>query len=150
MVEIIVIIVVVTIVLLSFYNKKIDKKINYVPVEELNVKDKEFIDLINQHRNSLGLSTLKVSSLLCELAEEKVQYMIENNAISHDRVTEFGERSKAVLFAEIVAKNYRKPLSLLNGYLGSTRHKAILEKPSHTWIGSATFDNYNCVFFATY
>jgi uncharacterized protein YkwD len=152
MIEAIVIVAVIGIVFLCFYNKKIKEKIIYTPIEETGlVSDKELIDLINEHRKSIGLDALKVSSLLCELAEEKAQYMSDNNEASHDYINEYGERAMAIRFAEIVAENYITPKSTLTAYLNSKKgHKEKIETPTFNWVGSATINRFNCVFFATY
>ena len=108
----------------------------YSPIES------EILDLINEHRNDLGLSTLKPLNIVSSTAISHTEYMIQAGHISHDG---FSERSKnlmdkanAKLVGENVAYGYSSAQGVVNGWLNSEAHKAVIENPKYTHFGIST------------
>jgi len=126
--------------------------IKYIPVEKtnLNPEEAQLVYLINHHRDSLGLSTLKVEVLTSQLAATHVSYMISVDSMTHYGFTQRYYDSQAKTFGEILAQGYISSESILAGYLGSPRHKIIIENPNYTWIGVSYEERFNCCLFSSY
>lgn len=124
----------------------------YVPNEVvvLTVDDSILFSLINDYRVNNNLSRLKLESLATKLASEHVDYMILENNISHDYFVDRYNRSNAERMGEIVASNYLTPTSILNAYLGSPKHKKVIDNPNFTHIGLSTRERFNCCIFTSY
>lgn len=101
----------------------------------------EILNLINTHRATLGLSALVLDNQYASaFAVKHTQYMIEKEQISHDN---FGYRSEGIKYhdnAEVVGENvaygYDTAESVMNAWLNSPGHKAIIEGDyTHTGFG---------------
>ena len=94
----------------------------------------EILTLVNEHRSSLGLQYASA------FAVDHTTYMIEKEAINHDN---FGYRSEGIKFhdnAQVVGENvaygYDTAESVVNAWLNSPGHKAIIEGNfTHTGFG---------------
>ncbi len=104
----------------------------------------KILSLINEHRNSMGLSGLKLDTdYVSALAVEHTQYMISKGNISHDN---FNYRSSVVKHfdnakkvSENVALGYDTAEKVVFAWLQSPGHKAIIEGDfSHTGFGVLT------------
>lgn len=96
-----------------------------------NAAELELMDLINEHREHIGLNALQPVEHVSFKSEEHNEYMIAKNAINHDF---FDERSQnivevlgAIKVSENVAYNYTTANSVLQAWLGSAGHKANIE-----------------------
>jgi len=91
----------------------------------------DLLDLVNQHRSSIGLNPLENSSVSYKYAEEHNDYMIAKNTLSHDnfedRATKIAEETNAVSISENVARYYTTAEKTLEGWLNSSSHKAAME-----------------------
>ncbi|KFF10434.1 CAP domain-containing protein [Flavobacterium hydatis] len=94
---------------------------NYTPIEL------ETMDLINKYRVSKGLNALGKINYLSVKAEEHTNYMMANNAVSHDN---FADRLKDIVrtlgvikVSENIAYNYNTPQEALDAWLNSPEHK---------------------------
>lgn len=99
--------------------------------------EKDVLDLVNEHRVSIGISTLVLSPSSYKYAKEHNDYMISENKLSHDnfndRASEIAAETNATEIAENVARFYVTPKTVVDGWLKSTSHKETLEKPfTHT------------------
>lgn len=157
MTALIVVLFVIAFVLLCFYNKKIKDKIVNSPVEQTElikdnelIKHNELIKIINNNRFMLESSQLKVSSLFSEIGEEKAKYKANTNEISDNYFTTYEENAIAIRFEGLFAKNYSTPTSFFRAYLKNKTYKQNIENKNFNWVGSATVNNFNCIFFATY
>ncbi|MCZ4318306.1 CAP domain-containing protein [Aequorivita viscosa] len=101
----------------------------------------EILRLVNDHRTSIGLSTLKIDSQYASaFAVDHTDYMIEKEKINHDN---FGYRSEGIKFhdnAKVVGENvaygYDTAEDVVNAWLKSPGHKAIIEgNYTHTGFG---------------
>jgi uncharacterized protein YkwD len=101
----------------------------------------EILSLVNDHRASLGLSILKIDNQYASaFAVDHTEYMIEKEQINHDN---FGYRSEGIKYhdnAEVVGENvaygYDTAEAVVNAWLNSPGHKAIIEgNYTHTGFG---------------
>lgn len=112
--------------------------------------------LINDYRESIGLSRLKYSDNLTNSAYHKCSYLAENNLFQHNYSDEawymhFDGRKWGTV-GEILGRanseNFYGTV-LLDAWLNSPRHKAEIEKPIYTHFGMAKVDNLTCVHFGS-
>lgn len=117
-------------------NKVEETIINYSEIES------EILDLINNHRTSIGLSTLSNSNIVSSVAEDHTNYMIKKGEVNHDnfqsRVKVLKEQEKAISVGENIAYGYRSAEGVVNGWLKSKEHKEIIETPDFTHFGIST------------
>lgn len=105
----------------------------------------EILDLVNAHRQNLGLKTLKSLDIVSSVAEGHTNYMIETGQISHDN---FAERSEALIknahakaVGENVAYGYGSAEAVVNGWLNSEGHRKVIESTKYTHFGISTESN---------
>ena len=91
----------------------------------------QILELINNHRLSMGLNALADMSLVKSVAFSHTDYMVVNNEVSH---TNFYKRSDylkanagATRVTENVAYGYSSAESVVNAWLKSESHRANLE-----------------------
>ncbi|MDH5413676.1 MAG: CAP domain-containing protein [Flavobacteriaceae bacterium] len=111
----------------------------------------EILKLVNEHRETLGLSSLKRNNTADELCNDHTQYMIYQGKISHDyfenRWTVLREVENARSAGENVASGYQDAKSVMNAWLNSTGHKENIEG-NFTHIGiAAKKDSQNRYYF---
>lgn len=99
----------------------------------------ETVRLTNEERAKYGLAELKISSDLCEIAQDHAEDMYENNIFSHtfsngdtieDRVK--GEYS---CLGENIAKGYTSAEAVVEGWMNSEGHRANILNEAFTEIG---------------
>jgi uncharacterized protein YkwD len=117
----------------------VNKNVTYSKIEN------DILDLVNVHRTSLGLTTLTKLNVVSGVADGHTEYMIETGKISHDnfdeRAQELMDKAGAKSVAENVAYGYTTAESVVNGWLNSPEHKAIIENPNFTHFGISTEAN---------
>lgn len=102
-------------------------------VTEYNYNDNELrlVQLINDYRQSLGLTRLEVINHISYKSEGHNEYMIEKQAMSHDYFQERSTNLIQVLGAERVAENvaynYNTPESAFAAWKNSPGHRANIE-----------------------
>ncbi|MCK0161360.1 CAP domain-containing protein [Allomuricauda sp. F6463D] len=93
--------------------------------------EEDLLDLVNGHRNSIGLNPLTKSTPVYKYAEEHNNYMISQNTLSHDnfdsRASKIAEETDALSVSENVARYYTSAAKTLEGWTESTSHKAAME-----------------------
>ena len=91
----------------------------------------EIFGLINAHRKSVDLPALDDLEVVYQKAEEHTEYMIINDEVSHDlfyeREAYLKSNAGAVSVAENVAFAFSTAQGVVNGWLDSSAHKAIIE-----------------------
>ncbi len=116
--------------------KLIDIKISYSPLEL------EIANLIQVHRDSLGLSPLGILNTVSGVAKGHTTYMIEAGRISHDnfeqRVFTLINYIGAKSVGENVAYGYITAEAAVNGWLNNEEHRKIIENPNFTHFGIST------------
>lgn len=101
----------------------------YVP--QTKVIEIEILELINDHRISLGLNVLNNMSTIKAEAFGHTDYMVVNNVVSHDnfyqRKQNLVKKVGATRVGENVAYAYSSAESVVNAWLNSAGHKEVIE-----------------------
>ena len=112
----------------------------------------EILVLINEHRTSLGLSSIERDQQYASAyAVKHTNYMIGMNRINHDN---FGERSEAlkqkgaIRVGENVANGYATAEDVVFAWLHSPTHKHVIEG-NYTHSGFGVIPNENGTYFFT-
>lgn len=104
-----------------------NEKVSVDPV----AMEEALLDLINEHRLSIGLNTLENSATSYKYAEEHNDYMISKNTLSHDnfdeRAQKISNEISAVLISENVARFYISAEATMQAWLQSETHRTALE-----------------------
>ncbi len=119
-----------------------DKQV--VTTYNYNETESKLVMLVNDYRESLGLSTLEVVNHISYKSEEHNYYMIENNVFNHDYFQQRSDNLIRVLGAERVgeniAYNYLTAESAFAAWLNSPAHKANIEG-DYTHLGISVTTN---------
>lgn len=117
-------------------NEVVLEKNSYSPLET------EILNLINNHRKTLNLSTLNTLNFVSGVANGHTNYMISKGEANHDN---FSQRSQTLIttinaknVGENVAFGYNSAQGVVNGWLNSSSHKSIIENPAFTHFGIST------------
>ena len=115
------------------------KKQNYSAIEL------EILDLVNLHRNSIGLNSLNKCDITSFVSLSHTDYMIEKNEINHDnfgvRFEKLKKDANAKTVGENVAYGYNSAKSVVNGWLNSESHRALIENENFTHFGISVENN---------
>ena len=91
----------------------------------------EILDLINDHRLSLGLNPLIDMPVVKSVAYSHTDYMVDNNVVSHDnffaRSNYLKSNAGAKKVSENVAYGYSSAESVVKAWIRSEGHKANIE-----------------------
>ncbi|WP_299602644.1 CAP domain-containing protein [uncultured Aquimarina sp.] len=120
-------------------------------VNELNIAD-AILTLVNQHRQSQGLSPLSKNNTAEQLAIDHTRYMISVEQINHDdfaqRSDALNDQENATASAENVARFYQNAQSVVDGWLNSSGHKDNIEG-NYTYTGIAAIKDENGRYYYT-
>jgi len=112
----------------------------------------EILVLINEHRVSVGLSTIqKDQQYASAYAVDHTNYMIDVNGINHDNFNIRSEALKgrgAIRVGENVANGYTTAEAVVHAWLNSSSHKAIIEG-NYTHSGFGVIPNDNGTYYFT-
>jgi len=126
--------------------------LNVVFPADASVADQILI-LVNQHRQSIGLSTLIANDTAAELAAEHNIYMIQQNAISHDnfktRSSALQDQLNARRVGENVARFQRSAQDVVTAWLNSPGHRENIEG-NYSKSGIAATKDSNGKFYYTH
>ena len=118
----------------------VEKVINY----SYNSFELETMNLINDHRASLGLKRLERINHMSYKSEEHDNYMIANNVVNHNDFVARSENIMKTLGAksvgENIAYNYSTPKAVLDAWLASPGHRENIEG-NFTHFGIAIKEN---------
>ena len=128
-----------------------NQKIN-IPTSDQNVLtyEKQVVDLVNKERTQRGLKALEQDWELSRVARYKSQDMKDNNYFSHTSPTygspfqmmkSFGITYKTA--GENIARGYKTPEAVVNGWMNSSGHRANILSSSYTRIGVGYVQNGN-------
>ena len=110
-----------------------------------SVIEYEILDLVNDHRTSLGLAPLITLNIISGIADGHTNYMIEVGSVNHDnfnlRAQNLITSAGAKTVGENVAYGYSSAQGVVNGWLNSPSHKNIIENPNYTHFGISTETN---------
>lgn len=91
----------------------------------------QILELINDHRLSLGLNTLSDMTVVKSVAFSHTDYMVINNEVSHANFYVRSDYLKANAGASRVSENvaygYSSAQSVVNAWLKSDAHRAVIE-----------------------
>ncbi|PID70855.1 MAG: hypothetical protein CR985_02570 [Flavobacteriales bacterium] len=113
--------------------------------------EEEIHQLINNHRESMGLQPLKNNATAYKLAKDHNTYMINAQIISHDnfnkRITHLQNNENAIFIGENVAANFNTAEEVVAAWLDSPGHRKNIEEDfTHTGI-AASKDNAGHYYF---
>jgi uncharacterized protein YkwD len=123
-----------------------DAPLNYTPMEY------EILTLVNQHRESLGLSILEILNYISIEAIDHNNYMIDKGEASHDnfpiRCKSLIDNIEAQKVGENVAYGYSNAKSVVSAWMHSEGHRHNIENEEYTHFGiSAMVDNEGKMYF---
>lgn len=106
------------------------------------MKPKNYLSLVNQHRQELGLNPFKYSLIIEEVAETHTQNMASGDVrFGHDGFKSRCARLRVELGAsgcgEIVARGQKDEEAVLKAWLNSNSHRKSIEKPDYNYTGYA-------------
>lgn len=115
----------------------------------------QLLQLHNNHRLTLGLSTLSLNQALGNAAQKHSNWMLTNNNMNHfengkgpgDRIT--AEGYKWAAYGENIASGYATPQAVFQGWLKSSGHRANIENPRYRDIGFGIAGKYWTTDFAS-
>lgn len=91
----------------------------------------EILNLINDHRLSLGLNALNDMNIVKSVAYSHTDYMVDNDVVSHDNFYTRSNYLKSNIGAKKVSENvaygYGTAQGVVNAWIKSESHKANLE-----------------------
>ena len=91
----------------------------------------EILELINEHRISIGLSPLNSLKIVKSVAFTHTDYMVEVNSVNHDnfyqRKISLEQNANAKAVSENVAYAYSTAQSVVNAWLNSESHRETIE-----------------------
>ncbi len=106
-----------------------DKQV--VTTYNYNETESKLVTLINDYRQSKGLTPLTVINHVSYKSQEHNFYMIDNNVVNHDYFQQRSDNLVRVLGAERVgenvAYNYQTAESAMSAWINSPSHKANIE-----------------------
>jgi uncharacterized protein YkwD len=113
----------------------IDDKADAIELSLTNLQAKtievEILELLNNHRLSLGLNALADMNMVKSVAYSHTDYMVDNNVVSHDNFFKRSDYLKSNAGAKIVTENvaygYTSAQSVVKAWLKSEGHKANIE-----------------------
>lgn len=93
--------------------------------------EKELLEIINNHRVSIGHEAFEYSSVAYKYASEHTDYMISKGNINHDnfsaRASNVSAEVDAVEVSENVAKSYKTAQIAFDYWLQSSNHRESIE-----------------------
>lgn len=104
--------------------------------------ENQVLNLVNKERAAAGLAPLKYNSKLAEVAKAKAADLRDKNYFSHtsptygspfDMMKSFGINYSSA--GENIAKGYKTPAAVMDGWMNSPGHKANILNSSFTEIG---------------
>ncbi|MEQ3665463.1 MULTISPECIES: CAP domain-containing protein [unclassified Olleya] len=111
----------------------------------------EILELINQHRISLGLNTLDNLNIIKGQAFSHTDYMVNINEVNHDnfysRKNYLVNNANALKVSENVAYGFSSASSVVNAWLNSDGHKRTIEGDFTDFDISAELDENNKWYF---
>ncbi len=124
-----------TITLTSCSTDSLDETADYnveaLVIPEAKPIEIEILELINQHRISIGLNVLVSHQLIKGQAFSHTDYMTDINEVNHDhffnRKSFLVDNAAAVKVSENVAYGFSSAASVVNAWLNSEGHRGNIE-----------------------
>lgn len=131
----------------------IEPKFDYLPIEktDLNKQESELLQLINDHRKSIGLSELTAEVLASQVCREAIIEDLKTaESPSHYKWEQRKLACQAFDAKEIIAPNMNEPRSVFSGYLRSRDHRSVIESKTVTHIGLSYINRINYCILTQY
>lgn len=131
----------------------VEPKFTYQPIvkTDLNPKETELLNLINAHRDFLGLSALIPEVLACQVCREAIiEDLKSGEKPSHYQWEQRKLACQDANAKEIISPNMIEPRSVLAGYLRSNDHRDVVESKDSTHIGISFIDKINYCILTKY
>ncbi len=110
-----------------------------------STREAAILQLVNDYRDSLGMSVLRTTTLSQKQALDHTNYMVDKRLMSHDNFFKRSDYLKykgAKYVSENVGKGYRTAQGVVRGWLNSPKHKKAIESnATHTSIASIQDEN---------
>ena len=124
----------------EIYIEKIsESKLEYTDIEL------EILDLVNEYRSSKGLNILVKLDIISSVAMTHTNYMVETGIVNHDNFAERNENliinAAAKSVGENVAYGYSSANGVVNAWINSEGHRALIENEKYTHFGIASKQN---------
>jgi len=133
-----------TVIISGISCSKEDSSLNEIINEAALTTENQILQLVNNHRTSLGKPALATNTLAASLAQDHTLFMIDQGEISHDNSEERGLRlineEKANKVGENVAYKYKTAQEVMEAWLNSSGHKKNIEE-DFTHIGISALKN---------
>ena len=108
-----------------------DDDSNSVEEVEADAITEEILQLVNEHRKSIGKEALSFNALANTLAYDHTLYMVDKKGISHDgfdeRADRFFAEENASGVGENVAYRQKSAQEVMNAWLNSPGHRKNIE-----------------------
>jgi len=112
---------------------------------EYSLMELELLDLVNAHRIELDLHSLESLNIISSVALSHTNYMVEIDQVNHDyfpvRQENLVLKADAKSVGENVAYGYNSSKAVLNAWLNSDAHRAIIENKNYTHFGISIKQN---------
>ena len=119
--------------------------VNLNEISSYSTIESEILKLVNEHRKNMDLNELVCLDIVSNVSKGHTDYMIDAQIMSHDNFSQrtkiLKDKAKAKSVGENVAYGYRSAKGVLNGWLNSATHRAIIEKPNYTHFGISMESN---------
>lgn len=103
------------------------------------------LELVNDHRENIGIGRLNVMNTVSYEAIPHTNYMLSKGEASHDnfesRFLNLRNNANAIEVSENVAYGYSTAQSVVNAWLRSPHHKEVIENAEFTDFGISTKAN---------
>ncbi len=100
-------------------------------VASMSTSEEDLFNIVNTHREEMGLNKLIFSAEAYKYAKEHNEYMIGQGELSHDyfssRASNIASETDAVYVGENVAKDYESNLGAFQGWFNSPPHRKTME-----------------------
>ncbi|WP_456377639.1 CAP domain-containing protein [Lutibacter sp.] len=144
-------IVFITISMLLASCSKDDEGIYFNEINEVKVEystmELEILNLVNEHRVTLGLKSLKKLDVISAVALTHTSYMVETGNVDHYNFPQRQEnlviKANAKSVGENVAYGFNSSKGVVDAWLKSESHRAIIENEKYTHFGISTEKNNN-------
>ena len=124
-----------------YFNELNEVKVEYSTIEL------EILDLVNNHRLSLGLHSLNKLDIISSVALTHTSYMVETGNVDHydfpQRQENLVIKANAKSVGENVAYGFNSSKGVVEAWLKSDSHRAIIENEKYTHFGISTEKNSN-------
>ena len=106
----------------------------------------EILDQINFYRDSIGLKELEELNVISAVALSHSKYMAQLGKISHDnfenRSNQLIVNANAKYVGENVGYGYTSAKGVVDAWIKSDKHRAVIESSAFTHFGISTEKNY--------